>query len=84
MYGVSDKIDFIIGDFFALVDTLKADAVFLSPPWGGMTYTEQPVYDLESMLQPVPFSSLFRAATKISKNVIAFLPRNSNTATVSI
>ncbi|ENN73511.1 hypothetical protein YQE_09762, partial [Dendroctonus ponderosae] len=82
VYGVSDKIDFIIGDFFSLADTLKADAVFLSPPWGGIAYAKQAVYDLESMLQPVGFSSLYAAAAKISKNIIAFLPRNSNTATL--
>lgn len=32
IYGVSDRIEFIVGDFFQLAPTLKADVVFLSPP----------------------------------------------------
>ncbi|XP_049818320.1 trimethylguanosine synthase isoform X2 [Aethina tumida] len=79
VYGVADKIDFIIGDFFQLSKTLKADTVFLSPPWGGPSYLQMPVYDLETMLQPVPFSKMFECAKEVSKNVAMFLPRNSNT-----
>ncbi|CAG9770698.1 unnamed protein product [Ceutorhynchus assimilis] len=82
VYGVTDKIEFIIGDFFNLAQSLKADAVFLSPPWGGVDYSNQKVYDLESMLQPVGFSTLFATAGKISKNVAAFLPKNCNTNTL--
>lgn len=39
IYGVEDRIEFICGDFMTLIPKLKADAVFLSPPWGG----KQPV-----------------------------------------
>ena len=35
IYGVSDKIEFILGDCLEILPTLHADAVFLSPPWGG-------------------------------------------------
>ena len=35
VYGVESKIEFIVGDFFQLAPSLIADAVFLSPPWGG-------------------------------------------------
>ena len=35
VYGVQDKIQFVVGDFFQLAPRLRADAVFLSPPWGG-------------------------------------------------
>ncbi|KAJ8925194.1 hypothetical protein NQ315_001380 [Exocentrus adspersus] len=79
VYGVTNKIDFIVGDFFQLADTLIADVVFLSPPWGGPAYLGQPIYELEEMLQPVPLSQLLATARKISMNVAAFLPRNSNT-----
>ncbi|XP_030765571.1 trimethylguanosine synthase [Sitophilus oryzae] len=82
VYQVADKIDFITGDFFQLADTLKADVVFLSPPWGGPSYLKEPEYDLETMLQPFSFSKLFAAASCISKNIAAFLPRNSNTYTL--
>lgn len=79
VYGVSDKIEFIIGDFMQLAEGLKADVVFLSPPWGGPSYLSEPLYDLETMLLPVPFSQLIASARKVSSNVVAFLPRNSNT-----
>lgn len=35
IYGVEDRIEFICGDYMALIPRLKADVVFLSPPWGG-------------------------------------------------
>ncbi|XP_060534560.1 uncharacterized protein LOC132706978 isoform X2 [Cylas formicarius] len=79
VYNVEHKIDFIVGDFFHLADNLKADVVFLSPPWGGPSYLNQSVYDLEEMLQPVAFTKLYETALRITSNVAAFLPRNSNT-----
>lgn len=84
VYGIEDKIEFIVGNFFELAENLKADAVFLSPPWGGPTYLSQQVYDLETMLQPVSITELLTTANKITKNVAVFLPRNSNTFPVSI
>ena len=39
VYGVEHKIEFIVGDFFQVVPHLVADAVFLSPPWGGPEVT---------------------------------------------
>ncbi|KAK9880754.1 hypothetical protein WA026_013077 [Henosepilachna vigintioctopunctata] len=79
VYGVSSKVEFIIGDFLTLAPNLKADIVFLSPPWGGPSYAHQSSYDLEKMLQPVPFSQLMDASRLISRNVALFLPKNSNT-----
>ncbi len=39
VYGVEDRIEFIVGDFFDVVPTLTAaDVIFLSPPWGGPDY----------------------------------------------
>lgn len=38
IYGVADRIEFIVGDFLTLADSLKADVIFLSPPWGGPQY----------------------------------------------
>ena len=36
IYGVEDRIQFIVGDFFEVIPTLNiADVIFLSPPWGG-------------------------------------------------
>jgi 23S rRNA G2445 N2-methylase RlmL len=35
VYGVRDKIRFVHGDAFELSKSVVADAVFVSPPWGG-------------------------------------------------
>lgn len=40
IYGVADRIEFIVGDFLQLSDSLRADVVFLSPPWGGPDYVK--------------------------------------------
>lgn len=77
VYGVADRIEFIVGDFFELAPTLKADMVFLSPPWGGPSYAENEMYDLETMLEPRPASEIIRAARIISHNITFYIPRNS-------
>ncbi|KAL6606776.1 hypothetical protein ACP70R_042429 [Stipagrostis hirtigluma subsp. patula] len=74
VYGVEDRIEFVVGDFFRLAPFLKADVVFLSPPWGGPSYIQAPVYTLD-MLKPKHGYATFQAAQKISPNIIMFLPR---------
>ncbi|KAE9544668.1 hypothetical protein AGLY_000210 [Aphis glycines] len=49
IYGVADKIEFIVGDIFKIYPTLKADVVFMSPPWGGPGYTQTKSYTIETM-----------------------------------
>ncbi|CAH0584083.1 unnamed protein product [Chrysodeixis includens] len=77
VYGVADRIEFIVGDFFELAPQLKADMVFLSPPWGGPGYSENHEYDLETMLEPKPASELMRVARTITPTISLYLPRNS-------
>ncbi|XP_063535484.1 trimethylguanosine synthase-like isoform X2 [Cydia strobilella] len=80
IYGVEDRIKFIVGDFFEIAKFapfLKADMVFLSPPWGGPNYVKDQPFDIET-LAPRPASELVRAARKISSAVTLYLPRNSN------
>ncbi|XWS21204.1 hypothetical protein CRYUN_Cryun30bG0035300 [Craigia yunnanensis] len=76
VYGVDDGIDFVMGDFFALAPKLKADTVFLSPPWGGPDYTKVKIYDLKTMLRPRDGYLLFNVAKKIACRIVMFLPRN--------
>ncbi|CAN6231327.1 unnamed protein product [Urochloa humidicola] len=78
IYGVQDRIQFVVGDFYRLAPFLKADVVFLSPPWGGPSYIQAPVYTL-NMLQPKDGYTMFQAAQKISPNIITFLPRTVDT-----
>ncbi|KAG4140412.1 hypothetical protein ERO13_D06G017400v2 [Gossypium hirsutum] len=63
VYGVNDQIDFVTGDFFTIAPKLKADTVFLSPPWGGPDYAKVEIYDLKTMLKP-------------HDGIVMFLPRN--------
>ena len=57
VYGVEDRIEFIVGDYLKLAPTLKADVVFLSPPWGGPNYLQADVFDIETMMKPNGYSS---------------------------
>ncbi|CAH0729526.1 unnamed protein product, partial [Brenthis ino] len=79
VYGVADRIEFIVGDFFELAPSLTADMVFLSPPWGGPKYSENHEYDIETMLEPKPASELMRVAREINSNIALYLPRNTRT-----
>lgn len=40
-----------MGDFLQLASSLKADVVFLSPPWGGPEYVKSTEYDI-SRIEP--------------------------------
>ncbi|GBC07833.1 hypothetical protein RclHR1_07710017 [Rhizophagus clarus] len=77
IYGVEDKIEFILGDFYDLIPQLKADVVFLSPPWGGPSYLNSKVYDIKTMI-PVDGERLFRESSKITKNIVYYVPRSIN------
>ncbi|CAK9872952.1 unnamed protein product [Sphagnum jensenii] len=76
IYGVAECIEFIVGDFFQLAPLLKADVVFLSPPWGGPSYLNVENYDLQSMLQPFDGVNIFQIAHAVAPNLVLFLPRN--------
>ncbi|XP_010478471.1 PREDICTED: trimethylguanosine synthase-like [Camelina sativa] len=81
VYGVANRVDFLIGDFFHLAPSLKGDVVFLSPPWGGPMYKEVESYKMD-MLQPRDGYTLFKIALSIAPNIIMFLPRNVDLAQV--
>lgn len=59
------------------LDKLKADVVFLSPPWGGPNYQCKDVFNINTMI-PMNGSKLFQTAQKISNDIAYFLPRNVN------
>ncbi|XP_010922735.3 uncharacterized protein [Elaeis guineensis] len=76
IYGVNDRIDFVVGDFFQMACRLKGDTVFLSPPWGGPDYAKVVTYDIRSMLKPHDGYHLFKIAKTVASKVVLFLPRN--------
>ncbi|KAF9082986.1 Trimethylguanosine synthase [Mortierella sp. AD031] len=77
IYGVEDRIEFICGDYLTLLPRLKADVVFLSPPWGGPGYLGQKEFDIKRDI-PMDGEFLFNETCKITKNIAYFLPRNSD------
>ncbi|XP_036734787.2 trimethylguanosine synthase isoform X1 [Manis pentadactyla] len=77
VYGIADKIEFICGDFLLLASHLKADVVFLSPPWGGPDYATAETFDIRTMMSPDGFE-IFRLSKKITNNIVYFLPRNAD------
>ena len=83
LYGVADRIDFIVGDFFDLASRLQAEVVFLSPPWGGPAYLNADSYDMHNM-QGMNGFDIFQAAQQISSNIAYFLPRNTNVEQVNL
>ncbi|CAM9744124.1 unnamed protein product, partial [Sphacelaria rigidula] len=84
VYGVENRIEFILGDAMKILPTLQADTVFLSPPWGGPSYQGTKTFDLHSMI-PAPLTAvdIFRKAREVTPNVVFFLPRNVDVEQVS-
>lgn len=46
LYGVEDKITFILGDFFIEAPKIKAEGIFLDPAWGGPEYKKLKIFKL--------------------------------------
>jgi len=79
VYGVADRVEFVVGDFLKLAPSLKADVVFLSPPWGGPQYLNVDAYDIETMMQPAGGTHLYNVSKGITENIAYYVPRNINT-----
>eukprot|EP00966_Prymnesium_polylepis_P240744 5567157-Prymnesium_polylepis.1 len=81
LYGVAARVEFIVGDFFALAPRLRAHAIHLSPPWGGPSYSEASAFDLATMQQtcglPRDGLELFDVAQHVAPSVAYYLPRNT-------
>ena len=77
IYGVEDRIEFIVGDYMKLAPSLCADVVFLSPPWGGPAYSDAAVFDLQTMI-PMDGFKIFELSREITENIAYFVPKNTN------
>ncbi|KAJ3019412.1 Trimethylguanosine synthase [Thoreauomyces humboldtii] len=77
LYGVEDRIEFVLGDVMQVIGKYKADAVFLSPPWGGPKYLGDPIYDIKKAL-PLDCDKLMTSVRAVTKNIGLYMPRNSN------
>nr|XP_037273048.1 LOW QUALITY PROTEIN: uncharacterized protein LOC119164953 [Rhipicephalus microplus] len=76
VYGVADKIEFIVGDFLEVAPRLQGDVVFLSLPWGGPSYHKKRSFDLRDM-EPDLFQT-FALCKKITENIAVLLPKNAD------
>mgnify|MGYP000216277699 CR=1 FL=1 len=79
IYGVEDRIEFIVGDYFEVVKYIRPDVIFLSPPWGGPEYLNQEIFDLSKMGN-LDGDRIFKNAFDRTENVAYFVPRNTDTA----
>jgi len=77
IYGVEDKIEFILGDFFTIAPRLVADAMFLSPPWGGPEYLSTKFYNLQKMGSSIDGFKVFSIAKSVTPNIAFFVPKNT-------
>ncbi|XP_069813661.1 trimethylguanosine synthase [Dendropsophus ebraccatus] len=82
VYGVADRIELIRADFMSIAPDLKADAVFLSPPWGGPDYVSAETFDIKTMMSPDGFE-IFQLSQKITQNIVYFVPRNTDVEQVA-
>lgn len=78
VYGVDERVEWIHGDFLALAPLLKADVVFLSPPWGGPEYVHAQKFDLVTMMGGLDGEEVLRTALRVAPNVAYYLPRNAD------
>lgn len=77
VYGVSDRIEFIVGDYYTLAPTLKSDVVFLAPPWGGPSYLLKETFSIDDVMPNYKGGRhLYELTHQITKNIAYFLPRN--------
>ena len=74
VYGVEDKIVFIHGDYFDEAQKVKADVVYLDPPWGGPKYKDIEKFKLENF-SPNGHEILDLAFKHFPK-VVMMVPRN--------
>lgn len=79
LYGVADRIQFIIGDYFTLAPTLKGDVVFLSPPWGGPDRMDLEEYKLSYIMpEKGGIKQMMSLTRQITSNIALHLPKNTN------
>ncbi|KAI9921626.1 hypothetical protein PsorP6_000771 [Peronosclerospora sorghi] len=77
LYGVAHQIEWIVGNAIDLLPRIKADVVFLSPPWGGIKYKRE-CFNLQDMrVQGVSGGDLFAMARKVTKNIAYYLPKGT-------
>lgn len=85
VYGVQEEIDFRTGDYFEGNNSIKADVVYMSPPWGGPEYINRPLYSLATLCADHGGGKeIIKIALKIAPKIAMHLPRNLDKSEVSV
>ena len=78
IYNCKDNIHFIEYDFLKIQNydkiKVKADYIFLSPPWGGVAYKKSDIYSIKESMNP-DISEIIRVSLKIVKYIMFYVPR---------
>ncbi|XP_050539933.1 trimethylguanosine synthase-like [Daktulosphaira vitifoliae] len=83
IYGVREKITFILGDFFEIAESLKKykpQVIVTSPPWGGPSYKKHKIYSLEKHMcsnYEGGGKKLFDLLRSIAPNVALHIPKTT-------
>ncbi|TDH72868.1 hypothetical protein CCR75_006387 [Bremia lactucae] len=77
IYGVAHKIEFIVGNSIDIIPQLKADAIFLSPPWGGVKYNRKQFNLKDMVVEGISGLDLFAKARLVTKNIAYYLTRGT-------
>ncbi|OQR66806.1 hypothetical protein BIW11_13915 [Tropilaelaps mercedesae] len=75
VYGVDQKVQFVLADMAHFVPRVAPDVIFMSPPWGGPDYKNKPSFDLRDMC--VDVRAIFHAYENVSPDIAFILPRNT-------
>ena len=75
VYHCENNIEFFHSDFLKMKNKIKADYIFLSPPWGGMEYKNSYVYSIKKFMTP-DINEIVRVSLSVADNILFFLPRN--------
>lgn len=75
VYNCKDNIEFIHSDFLEMKNKIKADYIFLSPPWGGTEYKSSEIYSIKKYMHP-DITQIVRVSMNVADNILFFLPRN--------
>ena len=75
IYNCAKNIEFIHSDFLEMKNKIKADYIFLSPPWGGTEYKDSKIYSIKKFMYP-EITKILRVSLNVADNILFFLPRN--------
>ena len=78
VYKCDNNIYFIKCDFLKIENysqiKVNADYIFLSPPWGGISYKNSDIYSIKQSMSP-DIHEIIKVSLRISKYIMFYVPR---------